>query len=378
MTEITNIQYTNRVELGVVNGVVFIPPSKEEKDWIVQFSFGVKRPDGIRKIRGRLVGSGKENTVFNKIELNMVKLTYNSQGVLNCQIVVNIDKTPVENRIYLPSRWQKRMTGPTKAEIQSQPAVHAAIDLGMVNIMSVVFSDCSQYIYTGKEVFANRYFWLGRRAKIQKANGKIKITDRCHRADKDFAENFLHQISSHLIELCQTKGTKEIVMGDLSNIRHGKNGNDRRKCNNKYQRHSWSFAKLQSMISYKADQAGIATRYVSEAFTSQTCCACGIIHKSNRGHVKDRKRVAQGKKSKSRGNYHCHRDDNGQQGCNREFNSDINGGVNIFKDNYGNNPWKERFQNREKTSMTGVPGEAFKVLLATNKTGVGLETRRIT
>lgn len=62
------------------------------------------------------------------------------------------------------------------------------------------------------------------------------------------------------------------------------------------------------MIEYKAKEAGIDVMLVDESYTSQTCCVCGKVDKSNR---------------KYRGLYVCE--------CGSIVNADVNGAVNILK-----------------------------------------------
>ena len=92
-----------------------------------------------------------------------------------------------------------------------------------------------------------------------------------------------------------------IVMGHLKNIR--KRAKFSKKSNQKI--HQWAFARLQSMISYKAELAGLKVKFVSEAYTSQSCPQCG-----NR------------KKPRNR-NYQCNH-------CKFEYHRDGVGAINIW------------------------------------------------
>jgi len=73
--------------------------------------------------------------------------------------------------------------------------------------------------------------------------------------------------------------------------------------------HKIPFGRLYNLIKYKAEETGISVMKVDEAYTSQTCCRCGIVKKSNR---------------KYRGLYVC-------SSCNTVVNADVNGAVNILK-----------------------------------------------
>ena len=80
-----------------------------------------------------------------------------------------------------------------------------------------------------------------------------------------------HKITSRFISDCIKAKADTIVMGDLKGIR--KRAKFSKKSNQKV--HQWAFARLQSMICYKAELAGLTIKFVSEAYTSQTCPTCG-------------------------------------------------------------------------------------------------------
>jgi putative transposase len=46
--------------------------------------------------------------------------------------------------------------------------------------------------------------------------------------------------------------------------------------------HAWPFAKIADWIEYKAQLRGIRIIKISQAYSSQTCHACGKIARSNR------------------------------------------------------------------------------------------------
>jgi putative transposase len=93
------------------------------------------------------------------------------------------------------------------------------------------------------------------------------------------------------------------VFGDLSGIRQKIDYSKRLN----QQLHNWGFAKLVDFITYKAEKVGIVTELISEKYTSQTCCKCDVVSKSNR---------------KTRGLYICN--------CGNRINADRNGANNIL------------------------------------------------
>ena len=126
---------------------------------------------------------------------------------------------------------------------------------------------------------------------------KIKILAKLNAQLKD-AE---HKITSRFISDCIRAKADTIVIGDLKGIR------DRAKFSKKSNQkvHQWAFARLQSMICYKAELAGLKVKFVSEAYTSQTCPRCG------------------NRKKHTNRNYHCSH-------CGFEYHRDGVGAINLY------------------------------------------------
>ena len=126
---------------------------------------------------------------------------------------------------------------------------------------------------------------------------KTKILAKLNAQIKD-AE---HKITSRFISDCIKAKADTIVMGDLKGIR--KRAKFSKKSNQKV--HQWAFARLQFMICYKAELAGLKGKFVSEAYTSQTCPRCG------------------NRKKPTNRNYHCNH-------CGFEYHRDGVGAINIW------------------------------------------------
>ena len=106
---------------------------------------------------------------------------------------------------------------------------------------------------------SNRWYRL-RRIKqkiLTKLNAQIKDAE--------------HKITSRFISDCIKAKADTIVIGDLKGIRN--RAKFSKKSNQKV--HQWAYARLQFMIGYKAELAGLKIKCVSEAYTSQTCPQCG-------------------------------------------------------------------------------------------------------
>ena len=111
-----------------------------------------------------------------------------------------------------------------------------------------------------------------------------------------------HKITSRFVSDCQRAQADTIVIGVLKGIR------DRAKFSKKSNQkiHQWAFARIASMIQYKAELAGIKVVFEDESYTSQTCPNCGHRHKPRNR------------------NYHC-------KACGYKYHRDGVGAINIWK-----------------------------------------------
>ncbi len=156
-----------------------------------------------------------------------------------------------------------------------------------------------QYINKVKTYFQSKMDRCKQRSKrwYRLKRVKTKILAKLNAQVKD-AE---HKITSRFISDCIKAKADTIVMGDLTGIRDGAKFS--KKSNQKI--HQWAFARLQFMIYYKAELAGLKVKYVSEAYTSQTCPCCG------------------NRKKPTNRNYHCNH-------CGFEYHRDGVGAINLW------------------------------------------------
>lgn len=73
---------------------------------------------------------------------------------------------------------------------------------------------------------------------------------------------------------------KELFAEDLKGVKHKSKGKIRKKFNNKLQR--WIYPKVLSKCAMICEETGIVFKKVNPYKTSQRCCNCGVICKSNR------------------------------------------------------------------------------------------------
>ncbi len=115
-----------------------------------------------------------------------------------------------------------------------------------------------------------------------------------------------HVLSKRLARSCEPGDT--LVFEDLTNIRGRAETHGRA---NRRRLHSWSFARLGALVSYKAALQGVRLAQVDPRDTSRRCPECGLIDKKNR---------------RTQATFRC-------VGCRYERNADLVGSWNI-RDRY--------------------------------------------
>jgi putative transposase len=181
--------------------------------------------------------------------------------------------------------YQLRATYPTTTVANPTGEKVAAIDLGEVRT-ATVYDGESTTIYSGRLIRSKvRY-----RAKtIAKLDALISKTKRGSKRRKPLVatkhrmickldnqiNDILHKQSSHLVSTLFISGVQTVVIGDIRDIRNSiKYG---ARANQKL--HSWSFGKYRWIVEYKAEKLGMKIVLQDEAYSSQTCPACGKRHK---------------------------------------------------------------------------------------------------
>ena len=190
-----------------------------------------------------------------------------------------------------------------------------AIDLGIINLATIVDTNGNSIIYSGKQALAVQHYFNKEIAKVQSKTmdqhnkKRSNAISRMYKKKKRQINQIIHTVTKEVIKEAERNKVGTIVVGDIKNIRKDKEGNGKnwgKRGNQKL--HSWGFAKLISQIEYKAKLSGIRFEKVSERDTSKTCSVCGLVKKSNRKH---------------RGLYRCK--------CGNKMNADLNGARNILQ-----------------------------------------------
>jgi len=254
----------------------------------LRLSIGSKRDDGMKEIALRITHRKK----LPEGVLKNVKITYDTvSGTYYAHLVFDVP----------PKKHPQQ-------QLEFFPTNVVAIDLGLNNIITATFSDGTTCIISGRELKAIRRYWQKVRAKVKppsvtKRKPSRRYLQICRKEARQIVHR-LHIISKQFVELCEEKKVTHIVLGDLNGIRDNIDYSKRLN----QQLHNWNFAQLIDFITYKAQRVGIIAELISERHTSQTCCKCGMVKKSNR---------------KTRGLYVCD--------CGNRINADRNGANNILK-----------------------------------------------
>ena len=235
-----------------------------------------------------------------------------SNGKGNAPITLKSDALPVYVELYFQRDcYYFSLVYEVQTPPKRETGKAVAIDMGEIH--PIVSHDGEQtIIYNGREVRAIKQYLNKFKSHIQskmdrckqRSNRwyrlkriKTKILAKLNAQLKD-AE---HKITSRFISDCLKAEADTIVIGKLKGIR------DRAKFSKKSNQkvHQWAFARLQSMICYKAELVGLTVKFVSEAYTSQTCPKCG------------------NRKKPTNRNYHCNH-------CGFEYHRDGVGAINLW------------------------------------------------
>jgi putative transposase len=98
-----------------------------------------------------------------------------------------------------------------------------------------------------------------------------RLLGKCKRKSRDI----LHKVSRSVVSYGVERSANLFVVGDVRGIKHNTqvNKNTRQKLAH------WPHYRLTEYISYKAEEYGIQTIRISEAYSSQTCLNCGSRRK---------------------------------------------------------------------------------------------------
>jgi IS605 OrfB family transposase len=172
--------------------------------------------------------------------------------------------------------WWLHVVVTLEAPVIAQTDEVIGIDLGLAH---PAVTSTNQFL--GKKAWKateGRYFRLKRR--LQRCGSKSAKRHLRHLRHKQarFRRDCDHVLSKQLVESATPGGT--LVLENLTNVRQRMRA--KRKTATKRRMHSWSFAQLTSLLTYKAEERGLTVAKVDPRHTSQTCSCCGHQARNNR------------------------------------------------------------------------------------------------
>lgn len=186
-----------------------------------------------------------------------------------------------------------------------------AIDLGEIHPMAVANEQGEVIIFTARRLRALNQYRNRRHASIDERLARCQKGSRLWkrlRRRKSFLlarnkrqrRDVEHKVTRAVTDYAVSQSASRVVVGDIRDIASGK----RLQTKSQQKISNWSHGQQVSYLRYKLAAHSIRLERQDEAYSSQTCCACGARNKPN------------GR------NYHCRR-------CGFVGHRDANGAVNL-------------------------------------------------
>ena len=176
---------------------------------------------------------------------------------------------------------------------------YLSIDLGVHNFMTCFNSENYESFIVGRKYLSvSRYYdkkiaslqsqWA--KAQTRKGVKYPKISKHVKKlyTDKNNAVNdYLHKMTRYIVNYCEENEINTVIIGDITNIREGKDFGD--KINQEF--HSLPYSKVYEKLKYKLAMSGIAFYMQNEAYSSQVSLLSDKVSKEN---AEPEKRVKRG------------------------------------------------------------------------------------
>lgn len=268
-----------------------------DKSWksfyVLQKTGGVTNPRPPRFKQNGIAVTYMQNGMKHDSESEVVRLSIPKQlkGYLKEKYQINDNYLFLENKIFknIEKIKQLHVYPPENekcevivvyeiavAELQENNDHYLSVDLGLHNLMTCYDSDGSSFIIGRKYLSICRKFDKEiARVQSQWAKQQIRKGIRYPKPSKhvltlyqkkrDCIRDYLHKITHSLIEYCIRHDVRTVIVGDIRNIRKGK---DIGKKNNQ-KLHGLPYEKIYCMLEYKLKKAGIRFVKQEESYTSQ-------------------------------------------------------------------------------------------------------------
>jgi len=163
---------------------------------------------------------------------------------------------------------------------------YLSIDLGLHNLLTCYDSKGSAFVM-GREYLSicRKYDKEIARVQSQWAKQQVKKGIRypkpsnhvlkLHQKKRDSVKDYLHKMTHSLVEYCIRNDIRTVIVGDIKNIRTGKNLGKK----NNQKLHGLPYEKIYGMLEYKLKHAGIRFVKQEESYTSQCSPYAAIVSK---------------------------------------------------------------------------------------------------
>lgn len=197
------------------------------------------------------------------IEVPFVHGAEEGVRLLGCRIVPLGDGEYKLDILY-ERTWEDKVEG---------RSVHAAIDLGVDNLATVVFDDGSRpAIVSGRTIKSENRFWNKQRAALlaalQASDARRRSSKRMRLIDAKHGrrmESMLHEASRCLVDELVFRGASDLIIGYNKNWKQDADMGS--KNNQKFV--GIPHERFVSMVEYKCELSGIRTRRQEESYTSK-------------------------------------------------------------------------------------------------------------
>lgn len=164
-----------------------------------------------------------------------------------------------------------------KPKVKQDNEIYMGIDLGVNNLMTCYVSTGKSFIISGRQLLSiNRYYdkTIGHYQSIAYADQSAKGSNypkdtqrikQLYEKRRKQVNHLLHAAVKHVLDIAEQENVGRIVIGDVAHIRDNKDMG--RKNNQKF--HKWPYARIRDMLTYKAEDRGIAVEKQEESYTSQ-------------------------------------------------------------------------------------------------------------
>ncbi|MBE9167417.1 transposase [Pleurocapsales cyanobacterium LEGE 06147] len=161
-----------------------------------------------------------------------------------------------------------------------EPQGWIGVDRGQNNIAVASLPSGMAKFWNGRQIKHLRRRAAKLRKSLQKAK-KLKTVKRLESKERRLISYINHCISKQLVAFAKDFDCG-LVFEDLSGIRQTSKQRKKNKSDAGENRDFWSFYQLENSCRYKSILASVPMKKRPAAYTSKSCCKCGVIGKRNK------------------------------------------------------------------------------------------------